>query len=119
MNALVAPIEDSELRRVVDVIVAEFAPSQVILFGSQARGEARPDSDFDVLVVMPDGTHRLRTGQAIYEALSKLRGRARGVDVVVVTDGEFERGAADLGSVTRAAHREGRALYRSIAVPVG
>jgi uncharacterized protein len=119
MIELVAPIEDDELRQVVDLIVEEFAPLQLILFGSQARGDARPDSDFDVLVVMPNGTHRLRTGQAIYRALGKIRGRARGVDIVVVTDGEFERGREDLGTITRAAHREGRALYRSGAVAVG
>ena len=117
MNELVAAIDDTELRRIVEVIVAEFVPTQVILFGSRARGDARPESDFDVLVVMPNGTHRLRTGQAIYRALGKIRGRARGVDIVVVTDGEFERGREDLGTITRAAYREGRGLYRSAAVP--
>ena len=30
-------------------------PGRVLLFGSRARGDARPDSDFDLLVVMPPG----------------------------------------------------------------
>jgi predicted nucleotidyltransferase len=119
MNEVVAPIQDAELRRIVDVIVANFAPSRIVLFGSQARGDARPDSDIDLLVVMPDGTHRRRTGQAIYEALRMVRGRSRGVDLVVVTDTEFDRGADDLGTVIRAAFREGRLLARNLAVPVG
>ena len=34
-------------------LVERFAPEQVILFGSMARGEARWDSDADILVVMP------------------------------------------------------------------
>lgn len=42
---------------VVDQIVAKFAPTRVILFGSHARGDADPDSDVDLLVVMPDDSN--------------------------------------------------------------
>ena len=38
--------------RMVRRIVRKFQPEQVILFGSQARGDAGPDSDVDLLVVM-------------------------------------------------------------------
>jgi predicted nucleotidyltransferase len=39
-------------------LVERFAPEKVILFGSQARGEGRWDSDADILVVMPfQGRH--------------------------------------------------------------
>ena len=34
-------------------IVEKFDPLQVILFGSQARGDAHADSDVDLLVVFP------------------------------------------------------------------
>ena len=39
--------------RMVKRIVKKFDPEQIILFGSHARGEAGPDSDVDLLVVMP------------------------------------------------------------------
>jgi len=38
----------------LDRVVAYFHPRRVILFGSQARGEAGPDSDFDLLVILDD-----------------------------------------------------------------
>jgi uncharacterized protein len=44
---------DSEIQAFVDQVVAEFSPQRVILFGSYARGDATPDSDVDLLVVMP------------------------------------------------------------------
>ncbi len=47
---------DPALRRLVDHVVASMRPLQVWLFGSRARGGAEPDSDYDLLVVMPDGT---------------------------------------------------------------
>lgn len=43
----------SDIQRFAAEIAREFAPEQVILFGSYARGTAGPDSDVDLLVVMP------------------------------------------------------------------
>jgi len=44
---------DVQIQKMVERIVAQFRPEKVILFGSQARGDAGPDSDVDLLVVMP------------------------------------------------------------------
>ena len=46
-------ILDDLVRRIVEVA----HPRQIILFGSAARGDMGPQSDIDVLVVVPDGTH--------------------------------------------------------------
>jgi predicted nucleotidyltransferase len=46
-------VEFSEIQQFADEIAREFAPEQVILFGSYAKGTARPDSDVDLLVIMP------------------------------------------------------------------
>lgn len=42
-----------DIRRVVERIVREFQPEKIILFGSYARGEPSPESDVDLLVIMP------------------------------------------------------------------
>ena len=40
------------IRKMVNRILEHFDPDRIILFGSHARGEAGPDSDVDLLVVM-------------------------------------------------------------------
>ena len=42
-----------QIRRLCDAIAQEFHPEKIVLFGSYAYGEPRPDSDVDLLVVMP------------------------------------------------------------------
>jgi predicted nucleotidyltransferase len=54
-------------------IVKQFDPLQIILFGSQARGDARPDSDIDLLVVFPHVENSRTMMVAILDELSGLR----------------------------------------------
>lgn len=61
-------IPASAIRVVVDRIVQNFSPKKVILFGSYARGNPRPESDVDLLVVMdtPDeGEQSIQIRQAV------------------------------------------------------
>lgn len=56
------------IRWIVDQIAERFAPRKIILFGSYARGNPRPESDVDLLVVMRtrrEGDQSLRIRQAI------------------------------------------------------
>ncbi|MCP3962913.1 MAG: nucleotidyltransferase domain-containing protein [bacterium] len=99
---------DEILSRVVDRIVSVASPSRIILFGSLARGESGPDSDFDLLVVVPPDRHRRKTAQAIYRNLVDL---GSAVDVVVVTTADLERYRDHPGMVIRTAVDEGRELY--------
>ncbi len=63
-------------------IVARFDPDRVILFGSHARGTAGPDSDVDLLVIMPvEGSRR----QKANEIDLMLADRMAPLDVMVVT----------------------------------
>ena len=68
--------EAALLQRMVEVIVREVDPETIILFGSRARGEARADSDVDLLVVerAPFTAQRSRLSEAnrLYMALRNL-----------------------------------------------
>ncbi|MFA6111139.1 MAG: nucleotidyltransferase domain-containing protein [Candidatus Latescibacterota bacterium] len=98
----------ADLPEVLRRIRTTARPSRVILFGSAARGDARPDSDLDLLVIVPAGTHRRHTAQSIYRS---LLGIETPVDVVVMTEQDVERYAHTEGLVIAHALAEGRLLY--------
>jgi transcriptional regulator with XRE-family HTH domain len=89
-------------RRIVD----RFAPSRIILFGSQARGEAEPLSDIDLLVVFSTDGDRRERRVAIRTALADL---IVDKDILVVT--EREAAAPRAGSILARALAEGVPLY--------
>ncbi|HXB75008.1 MAG TPA: nucleotidyltransferase domain-containing protein [Candidatus Acidoferrales bacterium] len=93
-------------------LVEFYRPVRIYLFGSQARGEAGPDSDLDFLVVVPDDTpeERMRSGN-IYSLLSGL-GMPK--DVIPWRQSDFEGRAAYVrASLPATVVREGRLLYES------
>ena len=96
---------DSVIERIVQRLVAALSPERIYLFGSQARGEAGPDSDYDLLVVVPASTlPRYRRDQAAFEALLGV-GVAK--DVLVLTHDEFERQRTVVCSLPATVEREG------------
>lgn len=61
----------------LDRVVRHFEPEAVILFGSHARGDADEDSDYDLLVVLPDDAPpEKRTLRAGWEARRGWHGAA-------------------------------------------
>ena len=63
-------------------IIAHCDPLRIILFGSYARGEAGPDSDVDLLVVLPEVADKR---QAAIEIRRKLADLPVGKDIIVTT----------------------------------
>ena len=106
----------AELDRVVHAIVAAVKPEAVYLFGSRARGDAKPDSDFALALIVRDGSSRHRTAMKSYESLAAVRGRTVGVDVVVLPP-QILAAARDLvGSIARSVVHEGVPVYGSAVV---
>ena len=109
MEAEIGAIMDSAvIGKAVDLLL-EAAPagSRVILFGSHARGDARPDSDLDFLVIEPkvaDHRDEMVRLQHVMQALPVS------VDVLVTTEAVFEEWRDTPGTVLYEIAKEGRAF---------
>jgi uncharacterized protein len=101
------PVSDT-IQQLVQRIVAEVRPLRIILFGSAAQESMQPDSDLDLLVVMPEGVHRRRTAQLLYH---RVRGIARPFDILVVTPSDLEKHRHNRGLLYRTILQEGREVY--------
>lgn len=97
-----------ELNKLIERIVDAVHPLKIILFGSAARGEMGQSSDVDVLVVMPDGTHRRHTAQYLYET---IRGVKVPFDVLVATPSDLEKHRDNVGLIYHNVLREGKIVY--------
>ena len=93
----------------LEPVVAYFRPRRVILFGSQARGDANPDSDFDLLVIVDDDTPPEKvTLKAGYES---RRGYRDSADVFPVRESVFQKKRNIVGTLSFDASREGVVVY--------
>jgi predicted nucleotidyltransferase len=88
--------------------VEQFHPQRLILFGSRARGEARRDSDFDLLIIAPSNEPRWQRAVPVYRALAGL-----GVpkDIVWWTPDEVAAWQDVKSHFITTALREGRVLH--------
>jgi predicted nucleotidyltransferase len=89
-------------------IVERFDPERIILFGSHAKGTASPDSDVDLLVVMPVSGSKRRKQLEIRLVLREF-----GIpkDVIVTTPEEFAWRSGVPGTIERPAATEGKVVY--------
>ena len=107
-----ARVNEEFLQRMAQAIVDEVDPEQVILFGSHARGDAREDSDVDLIVIEAepfDGercrhSERLRVRKAIREFKVPK-------DILVFSLEDVEYWRDSLNNVLARALREGKVLY--------
>ena len=83
------PCEDTVLAEVIRRLAEAYQPERIYLFGSKARGEGGPDSDYDLMVIVPDDAPpERRRSRLAYEV---LRGTGTAVDVLVWLKSNFER----------------------------
>jgi predicted nucleotidyltransferase len=99
---------DEIVRRLVEAI----DPDRIILFGSRARGDARPDSDVDLLIIKDTAEPVYRRAIPAYRALS---GMGIPKDIIWRTPAEVEDWSQTPTYITTRALKEGKILYEKRA----
>jgi predicted nucleotidyltransferase len=101
--------DDPALAEVVRRLVDAYRPECIYLFGSVARGDAGADSDYDLLLVVPDDAPpEKRRSRLAYEA---LRGTGTAADVLVCTRSYFDDRRSLRASLPGTVLREGRLVH--------
>ena len=100
---------DPVLAEIVRRLVEAFQPERIYLFGSRARGDAGPDSDYDLLMIVPESD--LAPHRRDVLAFRALCGVGAAKDVVVYTHEEFESRSRAASSLPATVLREGRLVY--------
>jgi predicted nucleotidyltransferase len=102
-------IVNPKLAEIVRRLVEAYEPERIYLFGSEARGDAGPDSDFDLLVVVPnEAPPEMKRSRLAYE---RLWGTGVAADVLVWTKESFDSRLHLKASLPSTVLREGKLLY--------
>lgn len=100
---------DPRLDQITQALVERAQPSRIILFGSRARGDARPDSDYDIVVELEfDDFHACRT--RLYSAVDDVC-RGAQVDILLRKPGQIENQRDDPGYMDWEIARDGVVIY--------
>jgi predicted nucleotidyltransferase len=95
------------IRRLVRQIAKQFKPQKIILFGSYARGNPRPESDVDLLVVMDTPLREVEQSLEIHRSLNILFG----LDLIVYTPKHLKERVKMGDWFLRDVLKEGKVLY--------
>ena len=111
-TAPAATISETQLQQMAAEIQAEIPGAEVRLFGSHARGDARADSDIDLLITASD-SWLLQNNR--FDILGKLWRRLAHhripIDLLLYSQSQVAERRHWLSHVIARAYREGRLLY--------
>jgi predicted nucleotidyltransferase len=103
------PAAPSLLDLAVSRLAETYRPEAIWLFGSQARNQAGPDSDYDLLLIVSDDADREhRKADLAYRTLRSL---GRAFDITIWRRSAFDEQTRSATSLPSTTLREGRLLY--------
>ena len=98
-----------EVARAVRLLIDEFQPHRIYIFGSQASGDTTAGSDVDLLIVVP--VSALASHQRAQSAYRAIGPHTHPMDIIVMTQAEFDARRNAVGSLAATVLREGRVVY--------
>jgi predicted nucleotidyltransferase len=105
---ITSTVTDELIADITRRIVERFHPRRIVLFGSRARGDARPDSDIDLFIEMDSAK---RPSDRAIDVLRLFGLRPWSMDVLVYTPEEVRASRGRLGSLIESIEAEGRVLH--------
>lgn len=100
---------ENTIKEAVNRLVNKFNPEKIILFGSQARGTAKKNSDVDFLVITPyDKSKKIELSNAMYKEISDLM---IPIDIVILSKEQYLIDSEIPGTIARPVSKEGKILY--------
>ena len=100
---------DEYLRRLVPLLIEYYNPIKIYLFGSKARGDSGPDSDYDVMVVVPKRISTLKRKKFHHARWDA--GLTSASDIILVTQKYFDERVQLKCSLPTTVREEGKLLY--------
>ena len=100
---------DKKLAEIVARLIRTFEPERIYLFGSRARGDAGPGSDYDLMMILPalpEPAYRIAQ-----KAHSLLWGLGVSADILVRSRSDFDSRAHLKASLPGTILREGTLLH--------
>ncbi|MCX7048333.1 MAG: nucleotidyltransferase domain-containing protein [Candidatus Sumerlaeota bacterium] len=101
-------LSEETTQGIIDRIVQRFHPEKIILFGSQARGDATPDSDVDMLIVADTD---LPPSERFPAARRLLADYPLAFDLILNTPEEYRRSRSLVNHIVYFAHKYGKVIY--------
>jgi predicted nucleotidyltransferase len=87
-------------------------PYKIVLFGSYAKGEAKPDSDIDLMVILEtkDGADESKRNRNVTKLVRNIHYKF-GIDFIIYSKAEFERSKERGNFFIEAIERMGKTIY--------
>jgi predicted nucleotidyltransferase len=103
------PKRDRKLEQITALLKREFKPSRLFLFGSQAAGTARLESDYDFVMVLRNYKgSRMRTWEKCRDLIFEKYGIL--ADVFTYSESQFERSKKEFSSIAETAFNTGKEI---------